>query len=140
MSLFNGKDAARSEGGGVLTVIGAEAYFQGMLTVKGSLRVEGTVEGDITDALDVAVGKGGRIKGNISAETLSVAGEVAGEIVISRHIELLSSGRLSGRIRTPKLSIENGAIFDGQCVMTSEDKPPYSNSKKREEAVPVAAR
>lgn len=137
MSLFNGKEGAKSDGG-ALTVVGAEAYFHGMLTVKGSLRVDGTVEGDITDAVAVEVGKGGRIKGNVSAETLSVAGEVAGEILISRHIEVLASGRLSGKIRTPKLRIEDGAVFDGQCVMTNEDA--QAHRKKKPEAEAAAAR
>lgn len=128
MALFHGK-GSDSEAGEGLTIIGGDAYFHGLLTVKGSLRVDGKVEGDITDAVAVDIGKGGKVKGNISAETLAVAGEVTGDIVVSRHLELLASGRIAGKIRTPKLRIEDGALFDGPCVMASDSKQVSRNSK-----------
>jgi cytoskeletal protein CcmA (bactofilin family) len=121
MAIFSGGGPVSSSGESV-TLIGGEAYFHGLLTVKGSLRVEGTVEGDIADATSVDVGKGGKVKGNIAAESLSVAGEVEGDVVASRQVELLASGRITGNIRSPKLRIEDGALFDGQCAMTSDSK------------------
>ncbi len=101
-----------------VTLIGEEAYFHGVLSAKGSLRVEGVVEGDITDAVSVEIGKKGRVKGNIAAETLSVAGQVDGDVVCSRSVELLAQSRLSGNIRTARLRIEEGALFDGNCAMS----------------------
>lgn len=140
MAIFNGKGADFQAGEG-LTLIGADAYFHGLLTVKGSLRVEGKVEGDITDAVAVDIGKGGKVKGNISAETLSVAGEVTGDIVVSRHLELLASGRITGKVRSPKIRIEDGALFDGQCVMTSDGKNAAQNPKTdREQERPIVGR
>lgn len=138
MALFNGKDAS---GGEAMTLIGAEAYFHGLLTAKGSVRVDGIVEGDITDAIAVEVGKGGRVKGNIAAETLSIAGEVCGDAVVSRHIELLGSGRLSGKIKTPKLRMEDGAVFNGQCAMSSDEKrAPRDEDEPRASAAFHAAK
>lgn len=115
MALFNGSKA--SDGREAVTLIGEEAYFHGVLAAKGSLRVEGVVEGDITDAVSVEIGKKGRVKGNVAAETLSVAGQVEGDVVASRSIELLAGSRLSGNLRTPVLRIEEGAVFDGSCEM-----------------------
>lgn len=129
MALFNAQDG----GGQAVTLIGAEAYFHGLLTVKGSLRIEGVVEGDISDAVSVEIGKNGRVKGNIVTETLSIAGEVSGDVIASRSIELLASGRLNGKIRTAKLRIEDGAIFEGQCLMSSDDKQGELPKKVRSE-------
>jgi cytoskeletal protein CcmA (bactofilin family) len=98
-------------------LVGEEAYFHGILSPKGSLRVEGTIEGDITDAVSVEVGSKGRVKGNIVAESLSIAGEVQGDIVASSHVELLASARFNGNIRTPSLKVEEGAAFNGHCAM-----------------------
>ena len=113
--MFEKKNAAdRREG---VTLIGEEAYFNGLLAVKGSLRVEGSVEGDITDAVSVEIGPKGRVKGNVSAETVSVAGAVEGDVTATRHIELLSKAKLRGNIRTAGLRIEDGAMFDGSCSM-----------------------
>lgn len=115
MAMFNG---AKGDGREAVTLIGEEAYFHGVLAAKGSLRVEGVVEGDITDAVSVEIGKKGRVKGNIAAETLSVAGQVEGDVVASRSVELLNGSRMAGNLRTPSLRIEEGAAFDGSCEMS----------------------
>ncbi len=134
--MFNAKGGAGGDGRESMTLIGGEASFHGILNVKGSVRIEGLVEGDVTDAVSVEVGKGGRVKGNISAETLSIAGEVSGDVVASRSIELLKEGRLSGSIRTRSLRIEEGARFDGQCSMVEEG----ARAASKERAEPVGAK
>lgn len=134
--MFSAKGGPGGDGRESMTLIGAEASFHGILNVKGSVRIEGLVEGDVADAVSVEVGKGGRVKGNISAETLSIAGEVSGDVVASRSIELLKEGRLSGSIRTRSLRIEEGARFDGQCAMVEEGARPPS----KERAEPVGAK
>ncbi len=109
-----------------MTLICEEAFFHGSLTAKGSLRVEGTFEGDISDAADVEVGARGRILGDVAAESLVLSGEIVGNVVASGSVELLAGSRLTGDLRTPKLRVEDGASFDGTCAMTSgEDKPRH---------------
>lgn len=122
MAFFSGRKSDKPDGREAVTLIGEEAYFHGVLSAKGSLRVEGVVEADITDAVSVEVGKKGRVKGNIATETLSVAGEVQGDVVASRSIEILAQGRLTGSIRAPSLRIEEGASFDGSCAMSSAEE------------------
>ena len=121
----------RLDGRENVTLIGEEAYFHGVLAAKGSLRVEGVVEGDITDAVSIEIGKKGRVKGNIAAETLSVAGQVEGDVVCSRSIELLAQSRLTGNIRTARLRVEDGAFFDGSCAMegAAEEAGARANSE-----------
>ncbi|MDE2292217.1 MAG: polymer-forming cytoskeletal protein [Elusimicrobia bacterium] len=114
----------RFDGGDVTTVIGAEAYFQGALTVRGSLRVDGEVEGNILEAQTVVVGATGRVRGDVSAEHVVVAGSINGEVVATAQLELKSGGRLVGNIRTPKLTIDEGAVFDGRCAMAETPAAP----------------
>ena len=121
MAIFHAK-GDRIGGPEAVTLVGEEAYFHGVLAVKGSLRVEGIVEGDITDAVSVEIGKKGKIKGNIAAESVSLAGLVEGDVVCSRSIEVLAGGRLVGNIRTPTLRIEEGAQFDGSCSMVPAEE------------------
>lgn len=121
MALFGGGKSGGRDGGEAMTLIGEDAVFHGVLAVKGSLRVEGLVEGDITDAVTVEVGRKGRVKGDIAAEQLCVAGEVEGNVVASRAVELLAESRLSGNIRTPSLRVEEGALFEGSCAMGSAE-------------------
>lgn len=131
-----GEKGGRGDAREGMTLISEDAFFHGSLVVKGSLRIEGAFEGDISDAVDVEVGGKGRVIGNLAAETIVVAGEVVGDIVASRSLEILPSGRVTGDVRTPKLKIDEGAFYDGSCSMGSnEDKP----RRRRSRAEPDAA-
>ncbi|HAT71823.1 MAG TPA: cell division protein [Elusimicrobia bacterium] len=99
------------------TVIGNEAYFQGTLTAKGSLRIDGRVDGSIVDAKIVTVGKSGKVKGDISCEVCYVCGEVKGNITALDHIEALAGARVDGDMRAPRIMLEEGATFNGNCAM-----------------------
>lgn len=106
------------------TVIGTEAYFQGTLTAKGSLRVDGRIDGSIVDAKIVTVGKSGKVKGDISCEICYVSGEVKGNVTALDHIEALTGSRVDGDIRAPRIMLEEGAIFNGNCSMDPARKAP----------------
>jgi len=104
------------------TVIGKEAYFQGTLTAKGSLRVDGRIDGSVVDARMVTVGKSGKIKGDISCESCYVCGEVKGNITALEHIEAMAGSRVDGDLRAPRVTLEEGAIFNGSCSMDQSRK------------------
>lgn len=99
------------------TVIGNEAYFQGTLTAKGSLRVDGRIDGSIVDAKIVTIGKTGKVKGDVSCEICYVCGEVRGNITALDHVEALAGSRVDGDMRAPRIMLEEGAIFNGNCSM-----------------------
>ena len=104
------------------TVIGNEAYFQGTLTAKGSLRIDGRVDGSIVDAKIVTVGKTGKVKGDISCEVCYACGEINGNITALDHIEALDGARVDGDLRSPRIMIEEGALFNGNCAMDASRK------------------
>jgi cytoskeletal protein CcmA (bactofilin family) len=104
------------------TVIGNEAYFQGTLTAKGSLRVDGRIDGSIVDAKIVTIGKTGKVKGDISCEICYVCGEVRGNITALDHVEALSGSRVDGDLRSPRIMLEEGAVFNGNCSMDAGRK------------------
>jgi len=100
------------------TVIGHEAYFQGTLAAKGSLRIDGRVDGAVVDGKLVTIGKTGKLKGDISCDVCSVSGEVKGNVSASDHIEVLVGGKVDGDLRAPKVLVEEGAVFNGNCSMS----------------------
>lgn len=127
-------DKARGDSREGMTLISEDASFHGSLVVKGSLRVEGAFEGDISDAVDVEIGAKGRVTGNIAAESVVVAGEVVGDVVVSRSLEILASGRITGDVRSPKIKIDEGAYFDGSCSMGGDDDKPRRRRRAEPEA------
>lgn len=139
MSLFANGKSPSGEAGEHLTLVGEEAYFHGVLTAKGSLRVDGFVEGDIADAIDVEVGKKGRVKGNIAAESVVIAGELEGDVIASRSVEILGQAKLLGNIKTPSLIVGAGAFFEGSCVM-SPSRSREGGAALRAEAEALASK
>lgn len=135
--MFGG--GAKTDVGEAMTLIGEEAHFHGSLVAKGSLRVEGVFEGDITDAASVEIGARGKLIGNVAAESVVVAGELTGNITASRSVELLASGRITGDIRCPRLRIEEGASFDGSSAMGGEGDKPRRNRRRPESDEPQTA-
>ncbi|MEI7529509.1 MAG: polymer-forming cytoskeletal protein [Elusimicrobiota bacterium] len=114
------------------TVIGNEAYFQGTITAKGSLRIDGRIDGSIVDAKTVTIGKTGKVKGDISCEICYTRGEIRGNIVALAHVEALAGSRLDGDIRAPRIMLEEGAVFNGNCSMD-----PARKTARKEENVPA---
>ena len=101
------------------TVIGAETVLQGTISSKGSLRIDGKVEGGITDANSVVIGESGEVNGDINARSVVVGGKVVGNIA-STSIEILSDSQITGDIKTATLAIAEGASFEGNCTMIRE--------------------
>lgn len=116
------------------TVIGNEAYFQGTLTAKGSLRVDGRIDGSIVDAKTVTIGETGKVKGDISCEICYTRGEVRGNIVALEHVEALAGSRLDGDIRAPRIMLEEGAVFNGNCSMDVSNKASRQAEKSSSKA------
>src|SRR5437868_4686929 len=121
MGLFDKKKTASGMGPDeMVTVVGAEAHIQGVLNAKGSLRVDGRIEGSVSDGRTVVVGPGGEVAGDIAAEHVVVGGKVGGNITATGQLEILASGRVQGDVKTPRLTVEDGAVFNGRCAMDSK--------------------
>ena len=80
------------------SVVSAECYFQGTLSVQGSLRVEGTLEGNVDNARHVIVGADGKIKGDVSAQMVVCGGTIEGN-VCADMLEVLGPASIKGDIQ-----------------------------------------
>jgi len=111
------------------TVIGADSTVKGEMVVRGTVRIDGNLEGDIR-ADWVIVGETGRIRGNVKARAIVVGGRVDGNIEGSEIIELKDKAQVIGEICTLKLSISEGALFEGQSSMKKRKEVPESQEGK----------
>lgn len=101
------------------TMIGSDTILYGNLTSNETIRIDGKVEGNVTNASQVIVGEGGEIMGDINASAVVVGGQVTGNIV-SHSLEILSEAKIHGDIKTASLSIAEGSIFEGNCAMIQD--------------------
>jgi len=104
------------------TLVGNGTIFEGNLTSKESICVEGIVRGKIICEGTVVVGEKGRVDADIFADTVLIGGEVNGNIVAKAKLEITTNGKLRGDIKTGSLIISEGVIFEGRCQMITEDR------------------
>ncbi|AZR74288.1 hypothetical protein BBF96_13280 [Anoxybacter fermentans] len=110
-----GKKKSKENPTRVETVIGKGTSINGDLYCKGSLRVEGKIEGgEVVAAGDVFVGQGGRIVANIKGRNVIIAGDVRGDVDAKEKLEIVPTGVLIGDIVMSTLVIEDGATFKGK--------------------------
>ena len=127
---------------GNMTIIGAGTTVEEIIKASASTRIDGTVNGDITSEGVVVVADGGVVNGNISAADVKISGEVKGNLSVSGKTELVSNGKLIGDVKTGSLSIDETAIFHGNCKMNSvaeeEKQEPVTEDKAEEKTEETA--
>ena len=101
--------------------IGANSSVRGDVNTKGTLRVDGVVEGNI--AADwVVLGDKAHVKGDIAARGIVIGGRVDGNARATEIIEIKNKGHLCGEIYTRKLVIVEGGILDGRSRMEQHEE------------------
>ena len=104
------------------TFIGDGTLFKGDLSVTKSLRINGTLIGNIKEATNVIIGETAKVKGNINANYIVIDGTVDGNITATESIELLNKSKVTGDITTVILSINEGAVFKGKSIMLEKEE------------------
>jgi cytoskeletal protein CcmA (bactofilin family) len=117
-----GKKEEVGKVGKVDTLIGQGAEIKGTISTKGTLRIDGNIDGGVANAEAVIVGEDGKVKGDINAQTVIVGGRITGNIIASASIEMLPQSEVKGDISAPQLYIAEGAIFEGNCVMSKNQE------------------
>jgi len=110
----NSYDGGRTE---EATVISRGVKIEGKLSCSGSIRLDGEVQGDITSQSTVIVGENGKVNGQINAESITIGGKVTGTVKAKEKVMLESKGNLKGDIITKTLSVDAGAVFNGNTKM-----------------------
>ncbi len=114
--------------------IGSSVRVKGDLSGEEHLLIQGRVEGQITlDGNDLIVGSRGHVKADIYAKAISVEGEVCGNLFGEEKIVIRKTGNVKGNLVAPRVSLEDGATFNGSIDMgaTTTRENPASKSSTR---------
>jgi cytoskeletal protein CcmA (bactofilin family) len=103
--------------GEINTLLGRGSEFEGKLTFEGTVRIDGTLRGEVFSDDVLIVGEGARVEAEVDVGEIIIQGTVHGNIRAKRSIEILTPGRVKGDITTPSLQIDKGVIFEGRCFM-----------------------
>jgi cytoskeletal protein CcmA (bactofilin family) len=117
----------------VNTIIGAGTQIEGKITTLHSLRIDGTIEGEIRAEGLVIIGKDGIVKGDVYASSLTVEGLVEGNVYVSDSLHLIRNCQLNGDITAESIEIEQGALFNGKSTMKNKNANQKSTQHKEKE-------
>ncbi len=93
----------------------------GDIQAEKSIRVVGTLNGNLTTKGRAVIGRPGKVTGTIICNNGEVEGEVNGKIVVSDLLSLKATAVVTGEVITSKLAIEPGAILNATCDMSGKN-------------------
>lgn len=101
-----------------VSVFGSTLVFNGRLSADEELLIQGTVEGTIAHhKKNVTVGKHGRVNALIHANSVTIEGRVNGDIHGDEFVLMTAGSVVNGNIYCPRISMEDGAEFNGTIQM-----------------------
>lgn len=106
-------------------IIGNDSAIKGDIVSKGTVRIDGGLEGNIA-ADCVIVGEKGLITGDSTVRHMIVGGRVVGAVRASESVEIQRTGDVHGDIFAARLAIADGGRFEGRSSMQSSKEISYN--------------
>jgi len=112
------------------TVIGTGTTIEGKLQSNASIRVDGTVRGDIECKGDLYIGETAVLHSNVRASNIYHAGKIHGTVTTGGTLFVSDSGKIYGDLDVAKIQIAEGAVFEGTIIMKTEDGKAATQQQK----------
>ena len=123
------------------TFFGKNLKISGNVSGEGNMIILGSFEGEFNLKGQLKVAQGARVKGNFNATSIAVNGNVEGNLTATEKIHMDNTAKINGRIVTPKVSILDGAVFDGEMQMgkiSAQASKPAAAKPPQPSPAPVA--
>lgn len=117
------------------TVIGSSIKVKGNFQGKGNIVIEGMLEGSVKTEANLFIGEEARVVANIESLDSSIHGEVHGNIKSKGYLAIGKTAKIFGDIQYAEISIEKGALINGQLIAVTEDNKKGRNRKEELEEV-----
>ena len=99
------------------SVIGEHTTIDGTFRSENSIRVRGTVQGEIESQRSILVEEQANVTAKVTGATVMIAGQINGQVYCDGRVEIKPTGRVIGEINAGKLIMQEGAFFEGQLKM-----------------------
>jgi len=113
------------------TYIAEGSRIQGDIDTRGPLVLSGTLEGNGRIGAGLSISVGARLLGNVQARSAVIAGEVIGDVTIDEKLEIGATAVIRGSIAAKSLAIANGAVIEGDIVVTGTQPVVKFDEKRR---------
>ena len=113
----NGSSSPITSPEGAMCVIAKGTIIEGKITTSENMRIDGTVRGEVHCEKRLVMDASGLIEGNVHAGESTIKGKVVGTVSVANTLHLLESSFIKGDIKAKKLHVEEGAKYDGKCLI-----------------------
>ena len=114
----------------IKTLIGAGTFIRGDLSVKGLVRFDGDIDGNLETSGNIIIGDQARIRGSVTANSAIINGIVLGDIVAPEGVKLFATSIIIGDIISKKIYLEENVFLQGKCVVLKEEGQ-FDEAKKQ---------
>ncbi|HEX3026103.1 MAG TPA: polymer-forming cytoskeletal protein [Clostridia bacterium] len=83
-----------------------------------NLDLSGTVNGNVVCDKNIVLSRGANVIGNLEGERITCDGRVSGSMNVKEKVMILSNAEVSGDILSRLISVEEGAIVNGNLKIT----------------------
>lgn len=122
--LNGGRRKKQSQNAKGLTIIGQGTAVKGEIYSKGTVRIEGQVTGAVHCEGVILVQESGQVKAGLVANHIVISGKVKGNVLAHERLEVMPNATVIGDITSPRISIAEGVVFEGQCIMKTDGATP----------------
>lgn len=113
-----------------VNLVANSTELKGDLITESDIKFDGVLNGKLETKNKLVLGKDGKIIGEVHCNCAVISGKIEGKIFVKDIIKLEASAQIEGELTTSKLAIEPGAIFNGNCIMSSDSSKLNSQKSK----------
>lgn len=107
---------------GINAFVGKGVSFKGVISYHGTVRIDGTLDGEIHTEGTLLVGEEAVLNAKVTAGTIVCKGQITGDIVAREKLTLRSPAVINAGVETPMMSMEDGVIFNGTIEMAAKSR------------------
>lgn len=109
------------------TYFGKNLKITGNVSGTGDIIILGALEGEFDLKGKIQVAEPAEITGTVKADDVTVKGSIKGTITAAGKVHLEPTARVEGQINSPRISVLEGARFDGEMSMSGPGaQKPFS--------------
>lgn len=106
-----------TNGAGETCVVSKGTLIDGIFKCSESVRLDGTINGEVKCDGRLVIGEDGRIQGNVTTQDGIILGTIEGDVKVTGTLTLKGSALIRGGIHAKYLVVEEGARYIGECTI-----------------------
>jgi cytoskeletal protein CcmA (bactofilin family) len=115
----SGPAAAKPASPSLSAFIDQGSEFEGKLTFRDTVRIDGCFRGEIASENTLVVGETGEIFATVRSRNVVIGGSVTGDVFAADKLVLQKTARVDGDVQAASLAMEDGAVLNGRITMKS---------------------